>query len=667
MPSVEELLSVAEADANTRSAMDSRIEIDADTRIIQMMPQDELFGVESDEKSERKYFKVPKIVGNGVDLSKLQLRINYQNASKIPSGKDMYIVTDATVYNDEWVYFSWELSRKVTQYKGNIYFIVCAVKADSDGNITNEWNTTLAEGKVLEGLEIETSQEQQYQASDYLEQLKQQLLEYSEEIKDTFPSDYTQMQDDIDSLKGDLSQLSSEIVIYNAKVFEVKSKLVLQKVISSKSGWAEDSDVYLSTDFIPVSVGDQLVYNLIGGDENVAVLSFYTTKDWKTFDANNVVVGGGRKTGTFIVLQNGFIRVCCSVASFNRSTLYFKDKTIEYNYPVNVKLYGAKGDGVTDDTVSIQNALNDNLTVYVPNGTYIVSDTITMPPNRTIIGESKACATIKYIGDNTDTLKAVLSTEDGANDNTIKDIIIDGGGKCTGIYLQATSEEVLKNWDTHGVVEECQILNCTYGLRIGGQCRGSYIKHIYVKNCSRHGIYVQGTDNFIIDCVGINIDWSGVFIQSGNNVVRNGRMGICNRANNGNSAYTIDSSINNSIVGCTAQQNHRNAFIIQNSSRCIVSAFQSDWNNYGNLDGYDTAHFKMLNSSLCKIDGIIIDGEINNNHSAYGLYLEGSTKQNVIDLVIAHNEEHDFTDCNAVGGGTLATNNHITINGEKWL
>lgn len=209
MPSVEELLSVAEVDANTRNAMDSRIEIDADTRIIRMMPQDELFGVESDEKSERKYFKVHKIVGNGVDLSKLQLRINYQNASKISSGKDMYIVTDATVYNDEWIYFSWELSRKVTQYKGNIYFIVCAVKADSKGNITNEWNTTIAEGKVLEGLEVETNQEQQYQASDYLEQLKQQLLEYSQEIKDTFPSDYTQMQDDIGSLKGDIEQIKS--------------------------------------------------------------------------------------------------------------------------------------------------------------------------------------------------------------------------------------------------------------------------------------------------------------------------------------------------------------------------------------------------------------------------------------------------------------------------
>lgn len=209
MPSVEELLSVVEADADTRSTMDSRIEIDADARIIQMMPQDELFGVESDEKSERKYFKVPKIVGNGVDLSKLQLRINYQNASKIPSGKDMYIVQDATVYNDEWVYFSWELSRKVTQYKGNIYFIVCAVKADSKGNITNEWNTTLAEGKVLEGLEVETSQEQQYQASDYLEQLKQQLLEYSKEIKDTFPSDYTETVENVKNLQSDVEKLDN--------------------------------------------------------------------------------------------------------------------------------------------------------------------------------------------------------------------------------------------------------------------------------------------------------------------------------------------------------------------------------------------------------------------------------------------------------------------------
>ena len=239
MPSVEELLSVAETDANIRSASDSRIEIDADTRIIQMMPQDELFGVESDEKSERKYFKVPKIVGNGVDLSKLQLRINYQNASELPSGKDMYIVTDATVYNDEWVYFSWELSRKVTLYKGTIYFVVCAVKADSKGKITNEWNTTLAMGKVLEGLEVETSQEQQYQASDYLEMLKQQLLDYSSEIKGTFPSDYTETVENVKNLQSDVKKLD------NNKITKFYTSNQGQKVLNdSDDGKIQDLMIY---------------------------------------------------------------------------------------------------------------------------------------------------------------------------------------------------------------------------------------------------------------------------------------------------------------------------------------------------------------------------------------------------------------------------------------
>ena len=273
MPSVEELLSIAEFDTDTRSTMDNRIEIDADTRIIQMMPQDELFGVESDEKSERKYFKVPKIVGNDVDLSKLQLRINYQNASRMSSGKDMYIVTDASVYNEEWVYFSWELSRKVTQYKGNIYFVVCAVKADSKGNITNEWNTTLAEGKVLEGLEVEISQEQQYQASDYLEQLKQQLLDYSEEIKDTFPSDYTAMSEDVKNLKGNVQKL------YNNKITKFYTNNNGDTVLN-------DSDDGKIQDLVIYGKSEQKQYK----GTNLAIIEYQRTpivKDGVTFTMND--------------------------------------------------------------------------------------------------------------------------------------------------------------------------------------------------------------------------------------------------------------------------------------------------------------------------------------------------------------------------------------------
>ncbi len=48
----------------------------------------------------------------------------------------------------------------------------------------------------------------------------------------------------------------------------------------------------------------------------------------------------------------------------------------------NVKAYGAVGDGVHDDTAAIQAAYNKAGLIYFPNGTYLISDTITAPPRR---------------------------------------------------------------------------------------------------------------------------------------------------------------------------------------------------------------------------------------------------------------------------------------------
>lgn len=53
---------------------------------------------------------------------------------------------------------------------------------------------------------------------------------------------------------------------------------------------------------------------------------------------------------------------------------------------VSVLDYGAKGDGTTDDTKAIQQAIDENDNVYFPTGWYIVSETIKMKPTTKMIG-----------------------------------------------------------------------------------------------------------------------------------------------------------------------------------------------------------------------------------------------------------------------------------------
>ena len=161
MPSVDELLEQAE-----NQLTDDTLYIDVESRQITVPSSEILFGVESDKKAERKHFRCPKKVGNNLDLENANIYINFQNAN---GDKDVYVVLDKAVEGDH-INFSWELGKNVTLYKGTIHFVVCA-KWSKDGVVTNEWNTTLAEGTSLQGLEAD--EQIQEEKKDILEQLLQ--------------------------------------------------------------------------------------------------------------------------------------------------------------------------------------------------------------------------------------------------------------------------------------------------------------------------------------------------------------------------------------------------------------------------------------------------------------------------------------------------------------
>ena len=125
------------------------IVINSSTRQFNIPGADLVFGVESDSGSEIKEFQCQRYVGNNVDLAGSFIRINYRNAN---GDIDSYLVKDVSVEGEN-VLFSWELSPKVTMYKGQVKFVVCVVGADTKV----KWHTTLGTGQVLEGLEPDDS------------------------------------------------------------------------------------------------------------------------------------------------------------------------------------------------------------------------------------------------------------------------------------------------------------------------------------------------------------------------------------------------------------------------------------------------------------------------------------------------------------------------------
>lgn len=57
---------------------------------------------------------------------------------------------------------------------------------------------------------------------------------------------------------------------------------------------------------------------------------------------------------------------------------------------VSIKDFGAVGDGITDDTLAIQQALAAHQSVFVPNGTYLVSSPIVLDHRQTMLGAGQS-------------------------------------------------------------------------------------------------------------------------------------------------------------------------------------------------------------------------------------------------------------------------------------
>ncbi|KAK5630292.1 hypothetical protein RRF57_006007 [Xylaria bambusicola] len=145
---------------------------------------------------------------------------------------------------------------------------------------------------------------------------------------------------------------------------------------------------------------------------------------------------------------------------------YFERKRNQYTDKsaadfVHLKDQGAKGDGVTDDTAAVQKAFNaygdGSKIIFVDAGTYILKDTVTIPKDAKIVGETWsqfAASGSKF----SDASKPVVMLKVGNSGDVgtveLQDLILTSKGPTPGVVLMewnvlAKTPGAAALWDVH--------------------------------------------------------------------------------------------------------------------------------------------------------------------------------------------------------------------------
>lgn len=142
------------------------IEIDGQSRHVNVPLGEDMFGVEGDKNVTLKHFTCPKIVGNNIeiDLSEHNLYANYTLADEKGNPKSEDVIQspcENIVIGDDNITFDWKISEWVTREDGFIAFSIVAKKS-VDGLLETRWYTTPAVGKIRKTVKEGRYLEQQY-------------------------------------------------------------------------------------------------------------------------------------------------------------------------------------------------------------------------------------------------------------------------------------------------------------------------------------------------------------------------------------------------------------------------------------------------------------------------------------------------------------------------
>jgi len=329
--------------------------------------------------------------------------------------------------------------------------------------------------------------------------------------------------------------------------------------------------------------------------------------------------------------NTGTILVSTSGARFKR--------IIDQSF-VNVRWFGAAGDGATDDTAAINAAIGDgNRTVYIPGGTYMIR------ADATSIGQLSAGIqaknNTKIVISPQATLKALPSSTPRYTIINIfgkSNVTIEGGGKIIGERNehQGTTGEwgygICIGGSDRVLVQDLYIADCWgdasvvgYYMDKSNAARNITFRNVYCDNNRRQGISVTCAEDVRIEsCTFANTNGTapeyGVDLEPDSGTsVRRVTITNCMFRNNAGGGFTMNGTngtveyvhfIGNTLVG---PRSHINGLLTQNvvlkGNMITDSAIRSLW---------------LRLSSNYTVEGNIIQ-----NCNSIGIWLEEASSINI--------------------------------------